>query len=550
MKKLLLKLHLAVAAMLVASAPLSAVAQTDMDMQPGVVISMASLEEHLSDMEHLVEAAGFGQMSGLVRMGAAEYIRGLDPDQPMGAFLFFKEDTPEPDVLAFVPVTDIEDVLDTLAPFVDIDEDGDDIVLTTNDGTEITVREQDGFAFIVEDAEMLANLPANPARSLDELPNQYNISARIFGQRIPEELRQQAIDLIRDGAQAEMDNLGDSPEAELQRANFEYSMAQLEAFINDTEEVVVGLSVDEEGNRVLIDMSVIGLPDSRLAKQSAALGQAPESRFKGFVLEGSAANFHFSGKMLDEDVEDVQNMIESLTDAAQQQIDEELSGEEAELAKRIVGDLIDVIQASVAKGVMNAGGSLMLNEDSASLAFGTAIAEGAKLEDSVKEIAGYVEKEDVPVEFRFDVRTDNGIRYHEVDVMIPDSEEEMRAMFGDKLSVLLGVGDDVLYLAAGKDPADLLTQCMEGSGTDVDSIMQMDLHLLPILRFLSNFQDAGELEGIADILPETADDRIRFSVDVVDNGQTFRVEMQDAVLQIFGAIGQSMGGGFGPPQDF
>ncbi|MGI9517142.1 MAG: hypothetical protein ACR2NP_08860 [Pirellulaceae bacterium] len=550
MKKLLLKLQLAVAALLVASAPLSAVAQTDMDMEPGVVISMASLEEHLSDMEHLVEAAGFGQMAGLVRMGAAEYIRGLDPDKPMGSFLFFHEDTPEPDVLAFVPVKDIEDVLDTLAPFVDIDEDGNDIVLTANDGTEITVREREGYAFIVQDAAMLENLPANPASQLENLPSQYNFAARIFGQRIPAELRQQAIDLIRDGAAAEMENLGDSPEAELQRANFDYSMAQLEAFINETEEVIVGLGIDEEGNRVLIDMTVIGLPDSRLARQSQVLADAPESQFKGFLLEGSAANFHISGKMLDDDIEDIQTMIESLTDAAQKQIDEELSGDEAELAKRIVSDLIEVVQASVAKGYMNAGGSLVLNDDSAALAFGTSIAEGAKLEDSVKEIASYAEEEDVPVEFRFDVRSDNGVRYHEIDVMIPDSEEEMRAMFGDKLSILLGVSDDALYLAAGKEPADLLTRCMQGSGIETDAVVHMDLHLLPILRFISNFQDAGELEGIADILPETADDRMRFTVDAVENGQTFRFEMQDAVLQILGALGQSMGGGFGPPQDF
>ncbi len=556
MKKVLLKLQLAVAALLVASAPLSAVAQTDLDMQPGVVISIANLEEHLSDMEHLVDAAGFGQMSGLVRMGAAEYIRGIDPEKPLGAFLFFKEDSPEPQVLAFVPVTDIEDVLDTLAPFVDIDEDGDDIILTTNDGMEVTVREQEGYAFIVQDPAMLENLPANPARQLEDLPSQYNIAARIFGQRIPAELRQQAIDLIRDGAAAEMENLGDSPEAELQRANFEYSMAQLESFINETEEVVVGMGVDEDEKRVLIDMAVVGLPDSRLARQSNVLGEGPPSKFNGFLLEGAAANYHFNGKMLEDDVEDVQNMLDTLIDAAQGQIDEELSGDEAEVAKRVVGELMDVVKASVAKGYMDSGGSLILTEETAELALGTIIAEGAKLEKSVKEIASYLEQEGlleeegVEVEFRFDARTENGVRYHEVDVMIPDSEEEMRAMFGEKLSILLGVGDEVLYLAVGNDPAALLSRCLQGSGTASDAVGQMNIHLLPILRFMSNFQDAGELEGIADILPESADDRIRITVNVVENGQRFRFEMQDAVLQIFGAIGQSMGGGFGPPQDF
>ena len=160
MKRFLLSMQAMLLALLLASQPANLCAQTDMDVAPGVVVSIAKVNEHLDDVEHLMDAAGFGQMSGLVRMGASEYIRGIDLEKPLGALVFFNEESPEqPGVMAFIPVKDIEDVLDTLAPFVDIDEDGDDIILTMNDGTELVTRVAGDYAFMAQDAEMLEQVP-------------------------------------------------------------------------------------------------------------------------------------------------------------------------------------------------------------------------------------------------------------------------------------------------------------------------------------------------------------------------------------------------------
>lgn len=556
MSKLFSRLSLAMLAMLVIALPQrQATAQTDMELQPGIIISLTNLNEHLGDIEHLVEAAGFGQMKGLVRMGTAEYIRGIDPDKPMGAMLFFEGENPEPDVLGFLPITDIDDVLDTIAQFVDIDEGDDDIVLTTDDGTELTVRVQEGYAFITRNAEMLENLPADPANLLEDLPNDYNFAARVFGQRIPEELRSKMIDLIREGAEESMDRAGDGPEAELQRANFEYSMASIESLINDTDEVIAGLSVDEENNRVYIDMKFVGTPDSRLARQCEAMKDAPATRFGGFLFDDAAMNFHFSGKMLEDDVVQLQSMIDDLKSAAIKEIESEveegeMSEDEMEVAKRIIGDLVNVLRDSMADGVLDMGAAVTLGDDSPAMAMGLKIANGTQLEASVKELAEIAQSENAPLEFRFDTGTENGIRFHEVEVQVPESEEEARDILGEKVQILLGVGDDVLYAAAGDAGKELLKKCMTGSASGDQPAMQANFHLLPFLHFMSKFQDAAELKMIADALPDEADDRIRMTVEMIENGQLFRMEMQDGVLEIFGKVGQSMGGGFGPPQDF
>lgn len=557
MSSLFSRITLAMLAMLVlVASQRQAAAQTDMEMQPGIIISMAPLNKHLGDVEHLVEAAGFGQMKGLVRMGSAEYIRGINADKPMGAMLFFEGDNPEPEVLGFLPVEDIDDVLDTIAQFVDIDDSGDDIFLTTDDGTELTVRVQDGYAFIAQDDSVLDVLPADPANLLEELPNEYNLAARIFGQRIPEELRSTMVDLIRQGAAESTIPGADGPMAKLQQRNLEISMKQIESLINNTDEVVAGLNVDQENKRIYIDVKFVGTPDSLLAQQAAAMATAPATRFAGFLLDDAAFNFHYTGKMLEQDVSQVQGLLNDAKQTMTAEMEKgvkngAMSEDQAESAGRIVGDLIDVVSESIKGGVMDVAAVVTFDDNSPALAAGMKMAGGDKLEDAARQLAKIAEAEKAPVEFRFDTVTEDGIRYHEVDILIPENEEEARKILGDRVSLLLGVGDDVLYLAAGKSGKELLEKCKRGSAKGEKlPAMQANMHLLPFLRFLAEAQDAAELNMIADALPDEADDRMRMTVKFIDNGQLIRMEMEDGILEVFGKVGQSMGGGFAPPQDF
>ena len=90
MKRFLLSMQAMLLGLLLASQPANLCAQTDMDVAPGVVVSIAKVNEHLDDVEHLMDAAGFGQMSGLVRMGASEYIRGIDLEKTAGRIGFLQ----------------------------------------------------------------------------------------------------------------------------------------------------------------------------------------------------------------------------------------------------------------------------------------------------------------------------------------------------------------------------------------------------------------------------------------------------------------------------
>ncbi len=528
-------------------------AQTGVDMQPGIVISVASLDENFDDIEYLMEKAGgpMAQMAPLVRMGASEFIRGLDTTKPIGSMLFFEEGTPEPKILAFIPITDIDELLDTISEYVDIDEDGDTIVITTDDGTEFTVVNRDGFAFVTDREELLDNLPSNPVSLLEGMQETYNLSAKLFAQRIPKSLRDQGIELIRQGAALEMENLGDSPQAELQRQNFEYSMKQLEQLVNETDEVVAGMSIDKDNSRLFIDVSMQGTPGSKFARQSAALAEKTESKFAGFLVEGAAMNFHMCARITDEDVPEMEKLIDSITAELSREMENEIpDDDQREFVQQIFDDLVDVVKQTFKEGVMDAGGVLNLDEEQANFAIGFRVADPAKLEASCKKIAKIVEDEaDVPVQFNFDMSTENGITYHEIVIDVPEDEEEMRDLFGESVKLLIGVGDKAVYLAGGKQPKAALEKSMGVADSGDRPPMQYNLHVAPILRFFAKTQDQEQLSKMADAL-EPGTDRVRIVASAIENGQTVRIEIQDGLLKLIGIAAQEFGGGLAPRQDF
>ena len=110
--------------------------QAQSETGPAVVIAMAPMNEQLKDIDYLAGAASdeIGQMSGLVRMQANGFLRGIDMDKPLGMFLFFEEDETEPEWLAFVPLKNMDDLLDNLSNFADVEEDGDTVTVIPDNG--------------------------------------------------------------------------------------------------------------------------------------------------------------------------------------------------------------------------------------------------------------------------------------------------------------------------------------------------------------------------------------------------------------------------------
>ena len=131
--------------------------------EPGVIVSIAKIQEQLDDIGYLLDGSGFGQFKVMIKMQAKEFLKGVDTARPAGALLYFSENEMIPNVVGFLPVSNMQDLLTVIGEYAEVDEKEDGVVsVALDNGTEVFAKEKNGYAFISNNAENLAGLPSDP----------------------------------------------------------------------------------------------------------------------------------------------------------------------------------------------------------------------------------------------------------------------------------------------------------------------------------------------------------------------------------------------------
>jgi hypothetical protein len=524
--------------------------------EPAVVISLADFSQQMGDIDYLVDASGFAQMKFMAQTMIKQYTKGIKTNAPSGVMMYFTEGKPEPDFLGFVPVENLEDLLDTISGMAEVDEGDDYITIVTDDGTEVLVKEVDGNAFFSNRSEMFENLPSDPASDLGDLPSKYNFSAKVFGQRIPAEMREQALQMIRDGYESQLEQMEETEptQAKLQRENFEFQMKNFSSWINETDNLVLGMNADKDSKTLFMDIAVTAAPNSELASRLAAAKSKDKSMFSGFLMDGAAFTQNGCMGIHPDEAQEYSKMLDQLQEAFVEGISEEgdLSEEEIEVGEKALNKLVQIGKETLAEGILDSGAVVMLKDKDINVAAGVRLADPKKLEDAVKEVVAYAEGK-MGDELQVDLNSGShkGVTLHQVICQIPDDEEEMRDFLGDQVTFIVGIGESSAYLAAGTNPLPVLKQAME-EGTQSDKVMQYNLYIAPILKFVAGIEGEPLVENMATQLQENGGDRISMTSDTIENGIQMRFEMQDGILSLIKVGFESMGqGGFpGNPNDF
>ena len=503
--------------------------------KPAVVVSLAPLGEQMKDLKYLVSASGFGKMNFLIQSQVKHFTAGIDRDRPSGMMMFFQGEDPEPQWLGFVAVENVEDMLDRIADFADVDEDDDLITISPENGDEILAKEVNGYLLIADDKEMFSMAPAAPAEELGNLPNDYNLAARVFGQRIPQELRQKGIDLISEGYARQMEELGKDGDEFL-----DAQMDQIKSFVNDTEEIMIGFQADKESGKLSTKMIFRGTPGSELAKRCNVMKDISSGKFTGFLNSEAAFNSNLRAKIIKEDIESYNSLLDQLREQALEEIDAdgELDDDEFSKLETLADDMISVLKETIAEGEFDAGAVLMMEKGSMNFASGAKIANPEKLIKSIHSIAEMAqEKSGDIVDLNFNSESYDGISFHTINIAVPSDEEEFQKLLGEKITIMIGIGTDSVYLCGGNDPMPLLKASIEKSktATELESLNQYNVFLAPILRFASGVTPEPALETMAGILEESGKDRISVFSDVIENGIESRLEMEDGILALIQA---------------
>ena len=528
----------AAAALLV---PCQLLAQT---VKPVLVVSVSSIEDTLADIMYVTKAAGQEDV-GRTATGAGNiYLNGIDKKKPIGVYVAPKPNSSEFVPVGFVPVSDLKTFLKTFEAFIGAPKDaGDGVLEIGSGGVSIFIKEKTGWAFVSNAKENLADVPADPAALLGNLPKEYTLAVKANVANVPADLKKVAVDAIKEGFERGLqNNPRGGADAELLEKVQRNQLESLVKMADELDEIMIGFAIDGPGKRTYLDVNVTAKEGTSLAKQYALLADS-KSSFAGFLLPNAAANFNVTQTMLKEDVDQAVGLFKGIKANALKEIDNDPNLDMAKraAAKEVLGSLMDAFTKTIEGGKLDGGAVLMLEAKSLDFAAGGLVANGKEIEDSFKRLIDLAKNEpDFPT-VKLNSGSHGGITVHSITAPIPDSEREAREILGDKVNIILGVGPKAVYISFGKNAESLLKQVIDKSAQDGSKSvqpMQLNVALLPILKFAASMDNSGNnkiLEEMIKTLGPTGKDKINIVSQPIKNGNNLRIQVEEGILQAIGA---------------
>ena len=514
------------------------------DLKPVAVVSIASVEETLADIGYVTSVAGLEDAGKTARLFGSALTSGMDKKRPSGLYVVPKDG--DFHAIAFIPVTDLKQLLEIHKEYVGEPRDAGDGILEIGMGRSAFVKEQGGWAFVAESSEHLTGLPQDPLKLLGDLPKQYNVAAKINVQNVPQELRQTALDEIRFGLERSLDQ--QPPEArEAIEKNTKAAMKGIEQLFNESEEVQVGWAVDAAGKRTHLDLSITAKEGTELAKQMA-LNAEVKSAFTGFLLPEASVTLNFSAKLSEADIAQVEGAFKTGREQVSKQIDDDpnLTPDQRTVAKEVVGKLLDVFEQTAKTGKLDGGFALVLEPKTINMVGGGYVADGPAFERAVKQVLELAKNEPNVPKVQWGAGNHGGVALHKASIPVPDNEGEARELFGEKLDVVLGIGPKSVYFSAGKNGESLLKKVIDQSAQSAEKVVpaaQLNVSVLPILKFMASVDENPMLPGLIASLEKSGSDKLLITSQGSPRGSSVRIEIQEGIIKLIGEAAKQFGGG-------
>jgi hypothetical protein len=551
----------AVLAALIGLAPLlrPATAQENA-VEPVAVVAIASVDEVLGDIAWLTESAGQGDFGKMVALLSGGYTVGMDKKRPLGLIVTIEND--EAKALGFLPVRNLDALLAGLEDQVGKPEDAGDGILEVGGarGNPVYVKEVEGWAYVAQTANALANLPPiDPAAVVGDLTQDYTMAVRVNVGNIPAEMKKVAVAQMKMQVErqlAEQAEEQSEQERELSERSTRAMLKQVTSMIEETDQFTLGFEIDAQAGQTYLDTVVTAREGTSLAEQWAQLADLKSSH-AGFLAPGAAVNLHAVSQLTEEQITFYQDMAKSARENALQEIenDEDIETEEArQLARDVINALFDVGEKTIAAGKIDGGASLFLTpEGKLNFVAGGTVQDAAQLDETFKKLVEASKNEPKAPQVKFNAAKHGNIQFHTMKLAIPE-KEDARDLFGENLDVAVGFGPRSLYFAvgpAGLEEAQKIIDASQAKESEAVPPAQFVVAVGPILRFASAVKEDPLTTMLAATLRENQDnDHISLRSQAIERGVRYRLEVEKGVLELIGAAARMMQGGGQPPARF
>ena len=525
------------------------------------VVAGASYRELISDVAFLGSLAGKPEIAQALEGGIAFFTQGkgltaIDQTKPWGVIL--RTDGQQFVPIGCLPITKPEDLLEVAAAFgAQVTDAGEGVKqISVPDGMTLFMKQADNWVFIGQVAESLDRVPANPEAAFGKLVAEYDLAGMVSAKNVPEMYRQLAIDAMQSGMQEGLEQKPDeTPEQFQERQELaQAQMDQVVQLIDEIDTLLVGWAIDSQQQRSYMDFTYSFIPAGKMSSQFAAMLPA-KTDFSGFYQPNAVATMivaqqvdmdKLDAELLETQRQQSRAMVATWREQLREGLEEKLEISDPAALDAIEGsteEFLDAVMASMEAGKTDVGATLNVQPGEFTFVAGAYLLEPAKVENALRRLVPVVDQLPHINAIELNADTHEDVTFHRVTVKVPEDQEEARDVLGEETVLLVGIGKDAIYLAAGKDHSTAIKAAIDASlaepGKSVP-IFELAISLGPILATaaVQAPEDQREIvKKISDMLRDETPgrDHIRMIGQLIPNGLRYRIEAEEGVLRALGA---------------
>ena len=529
------------------------------DPKPVAVLSFAGydrLEQSLDIIGKLSDnpALKYLPEASLKMLTLGKGLAGLDKSRPWGVVV----QTDYTKSYAFLPVTDLKQLAETVEIVTGkpLEMVGGAYKLDALRQT-LYAREQGKWVILSLAPGSLANVPSDPSVALGGLPKQYDLAVSLQMANVPPEMLDKYLGVLQEG----VEHATKGSESETDQAAQELgkkAFASLAAAVKDLEDVTVGLAIDPTANKARLDVQYTAKAGSKLAARLAAT-QPLKTQFAPLRNPDATLSVGASTGLSPDDVRQALAMFDGWQKLLVQKLEEkgELPDKELKKAQEMLGDLFEVLKATVRKGQLDFGLAVNLKPGESTLIKGGRLAAPDKLDHAIRlavqlahDLSPHPEAVDKAVQL--DAGKYREFVFHKVTIPLAGGGEDLEKLVkvvGDQLVVIVALGSESMYLAAGKDPQAALKQVIDKSQSDGPQSVppaELSLSVRSLAQFLAVAGDE-QVQMPATMLSGTlansaGKDHLRITVEPIERGARLRYEVEEGLLKALATLSKAMAG--------
>ncbi len=504
--------------------------------KPMAVIAINNYNELSKDIGWVADLVGPPGSSAMIQAQGAQFAQMFDATKPIG-IVVQSDGVLGAKVLGFIPTNNVQQLVGMLALFGMTAQPTDGGLLELQAGAApVYIKEGQGWAFVSNNKETLANVPADPVPLLGGLEKEYDVAIKGNVDAIPPVFMQLAMSQIQAGLQASTAQPlpGETEQAfEARRTQAMQSMEEMQKALNDMKSLTLGMNIDQTRESVYFDFGF----DFKAGSASAQSMDYSDvtTDLVAFSDDNAAVTMSMAGKIDPIQGAQAAAQIDLIRDQALNQLknDPNIPTEELRtLASKTVETLVEVINGTMAAGEIDMAASMTMTDGMGAIGAIRA-AQADSLETVFRELVTVAKEQDPsfpPV--NLDAAKHAGATFHTMAIPVPPFDPQAQAYFGEAIDISIGMSAEHIYFGIGKGNLDKIKAAIDASAANKGAKaepMKMEMSASKILTFVAEQAQDPTMQQAA--AAAGSKDKARMEIIPIENGAKFRMEVESGVLK-------------------